>query len=292
MQYGVLFPQTEFPPDAAAVRDFAQAVRGLGFAYIAAYEHVLGANPASHGNLDGPYTYLDPFLEPFALFGFMAAAAPALGFATSVIILPQRQTALVAKQAATLDVLCEGKLRLGVGLGWNAVEYEALGHDFHTRGRRIEEQVDVMRRLWTEPLVTYTGQWHTITHAGLNPLPLQQPVPVWFGGHAEPALRRAARLGDGWMPNSPTPDAAVPYLQKLDGYLAEAGRTRQEFGLEARFAYGNGQPATWIGHRDRWRDLGATHISLNTMRAGFSGPADHLRAIEAFSAAMNLSRTH
>jgi probable F420-dependent oxidoreductase len=201
MHFGAIYPQTEYPPDPIAVRDFAQAVEELGYAYVVAYDHVLGANPDRPGGWKGPYTHESAFLEPFVLFSHMAACTSRLGFLTGILILPQRQTVLVAKQAATLDVLCEGRLRLGVGLGWNEVEYVALGQDFHRRGRRMDEQLEVLRRLWTEPLVTFEGREHRIPDAGLNPLPRQRPIPIWFGGHDDRALRRAARFGGGWIPS-------------------------------------------------------------------------------------------
>jgi probable F420-dependent oxidoreductase len=189
----------------------------------------------------------------------------------------------VAKQAATLDVLCGGRLRLGVGLGWNHVEYVALGMDFHNRGRRIEEQIEVLRLLWTQPLITYQGRWHTITDAGLNPLPVQRPIPIWMGGKAEAAVRRIARLADGWMINIPAMQDARPMVELLFRTLEEAGRDRSSFGLEPRLAYGDGNPDTWVRFIQDWTALGATHLSINTMGMGISGPAGHLSAIRKFA---------
>ena len=180
MKIGLVFPQTEYGNDPAALGDYAQTAEALGYSHLLAYDHVLGANPDRPGGFSGPYTYRTPFLEPFVLFAYMAGLTRNLEFCTAILILPQRQTALVAKQAATLDRLCHGRLRLGVGLGWNPVEYHALGKDFHTRGRRFEEQVELLRRLWTEPLVTFEGRWERVDDAGLNPLPVQQPIPLWF----------------------------------------------------------------------------------------------------------------
>ena len=291
MNIGIVFPQTQFNGDAAAVRDYAQSVEGLGFTHVVAYDHVLGANPDRPGGWRGAYTYTYAFLEPFVLFSFMAGVTRSLAFCPGVIILPQRQTALVAKQAATLDVLSGGRLRLGVGLGWNEVEYVALNEDFHTRGRRLEEQVTVLQRLWTEPLVTFEGREHRIDDAGLNPLPIQRPIPLWFGGHADPMLRRAARLADGWMPNHRTPESAKPDLEKLDQYLADAGRSRAEFGLEARIPYGEGRTGDWQALCDGWAALGATHVSINTMGAGFGTPAEHMQAARTFAEAMGLAPT-
>ena len=225
MKLGLVFPQTEFGNDPAALRDYAQTAEDLGFTHILAYDHVLGANPERPGGWKGPYTYQNPFHEPFVLFGFMAAVTRRLGFCTGVIILPQRQTALVAKQAAEVDVLSGGRLRLGVGLGWNEVEYTALGEAFHDRGRRIEEQIALLRRLWTEPLVEFTGRWHRVPDAGLNPLPVQRPIPIWMGGSHPNVLRRAAQLADGWLPNFRTPADARPALDRLNQDLAEAGRS-------------------------------------------------------------------
>lgn len=283
MDIGAVFPQVEFPADPTAIRDWAQAAEALGYRHVMVYDHVLGADPDRPGGWSGPYTYQDPFFSPFLLFSYMAAVAPRLGYITGVIILPQRQTALVAKQAATLDVLCGGRLRLGVGIGWNAVEYKALGENFHNRGRRQEEQVELMKRLWTEPLVTFEGKWHRIEAAGLNPPPVQRPIPVWFGGHAEATLQRMARLGAGWLPGYRTAAQAHGALDRLDGYLAAAGRSREEFGLEPRLYYGDADQARWRQTLDDWRTAGATHIAFNTMNAGLDGPRAHIDALQEFA---------
>lgn len=286
MKIGAVFPQTEYGNDPSAIRDYAQTVEGLGYSHVLAYDHVLGANPNRPGGWSGPYTHKTPFHEPFLLFSFMAAVTQRLAFATGIIILPQRQTALVAKQAATLDVLSSGRFRLGIGIGWNEVEYVALGENFHNRGKRIEEQLDLMRKLWTEPLVTYQGQWHNIPDAGINPLPVQQPIPVWFGGHAEAVLRRVAQSGDGWMPNYRTAAEAQAELEKLDRYLAAAGRTRAAIGIEPRLAYGDGNPDRWRDLLAGWQAAGATHLTVNTMGCGFTTPAQHLDALRRFAELM------
>ena len=285
MQIGLVYPQTEYPADPAAVRDYAQAAEGLGYSHVLAYDHILGANPDRPGGWSGPYTHRDPFMEPFLLFTYMAAIAPRLGFATGILILPQRETTLVAKQAAVLDVLCGGRLRLGIGTGWNEVEYAAAGYDFGTRGKRQEEQIEVLKRLWTQELVTYKGRWHDIPDAGLNPMPVQRPIPLWFGGHADTVLRRMARHGDGWMPGFRTAETAATHLDTLDRYLAENGRDRREFGLEPRLHWGDGDLAALGRALDGWRAGGATHVSLNTMGAGFRSPDEHLRAVRSFAAA-------
>lgn len=283
MKIGLVFPQTEFGSDSAAVKDYAQSAEALGFSHVLAYDHILGANPDRPGGWKGPYTHQSAFLEPFVLFSFMAGVTDRIGFIPGVIILPQRQTALVAKQAAVLDVLSGGRLRLGVGLGWNPVEYTALNENFHNRGKRIEEQVILMRRLWTEPLVTFSGEWHTIPDAGLNPLPIQKPIPVWFGGHARPALLRIARLADGWLPNYKEPEDTRPSLELLHEELERAGRSTANFGMEARIHYGEGDPENWSRTIQGWQALGATHISFNTMGARFSGPKGHLDAVRSFA---------
>ena len=280
MRIGVVFPQTEIGSDPAVIRDYAQTAEGLGFTHILAYDHVLGANPDRPGGFTGPYTYQTPFHEVFVLFSYLAGITQHLEFVTGILILPQRQTALVAKQAASLDVLSGGRLRLGVGLGWNKIEYIALNEDFHTRGKRIEEQVSLLRRLWTEPLVDFKGKWHTIPDAGINPLPVQQPIPIWFGGREERALRRAARLADGWLPNQRSAAEAKPSLVLLDRFLEEAGRTRGEFGLEPRIAYGTGDPKAWETAIRDWQVEGATHLSFNTMGSGFKTPQEHIQAIK------------
>jgi probable F420-dependent oxidoreductase len=289
VKIGVVFPQTEFGNDPIAIRDYAQTAEALGFDHVLAYDHVLGANPDRLGGWSGRYTYQDAFQEPLVLFGYMAAVTTQIEFITGILILPQRQTALVAKQAATLDLLSGGRLRLGVGIGWNAVEYVALNQDFKTRGRRVEEQIHLLRQLWTQPLVQFSGQWHTILDAGLNPLPAQRPIPIWFGGHADAVLSRVARLGDGWLPLYPTPEQARPALEQLDRYLVEAGRTRAEVGIEPRISYGSGDPAAWTPLKQGWQELGATHLCVNTMGCGLATPADHLAALRTFANAIGLA---
>jgi probable F420-dependent oxidoreductase len=285
MRFGVVFPQTEIGADPVAIRDFAQAAEALGYQHILAYDHVIGANPASRPGWRPPYTYRDPFHEPFVLFGYLAGLTKKIELVTGVIILPQRQTVLVAKQAAALDVLSGGRLRLGVGIGWNPVEYEALNANFKDRGRRSEEQVEVMRQLWTQELVMYKGQWHTITDAGLNPLPVQRPIPIWFGGGDDRALRRLARLGDGWFPLLGPDDKCRAAIEKIHSYAREAGRDPGLIGIEGRSTVGQGGVEEWMKDVDAWKNLGATHLTFNTMKAGLKTPADHIDAIRRFKQA-------
>ncbi len=284
MRYGVVFPQTEIGKDPSAIRDFAQAAEELGYHHLLAYDHVVGANPASRPGWRPPYTYKDTFHEPFVLFGYLAGLTKRIELATGVIILPQRQMVLVAKQAAALDVLSGGRLRLGIGIGWNPVEYEALGENFKNRGRRSEEQVEVMRKLWTQELVTFEGEWHKITDAGLNPLPIQRPIPIWFGGGHDQTLRRVARLGDGWFPLLGPDDKCRAMIEKIRAYTHEAGRDPRSVGIEGRIMIGQDSPEQWTKEIQAWKELGATHVTANTMKAGLSSPSGHVEAIRRFRA--------
>jgi len=286
MRFGVVFPQTEIGTDSMVIRDFAQTAEELGYQHILAYDHVIGADPASRPGWRPPYTHRDAFHEPFVLFGYLAGLTKKIELVTGVIILPQRQTVLVAKQAAALDVLSGGRLRLGIGIGWNPVEYESLGENFKNRGRRSEEQVEVMRKLWTQELVTFQGQWHTITDAGLNPLPIQRPIAIWFGGSDDRALRRLARLGDGWFPLLGPDDKCRTAIEKIRSYAREAGRDPSRIGIEGRITFGEGSAEGWMKDIDGWKKLGATHLSVNTMKAGLRTPADHIDAIRRFKEAI------
>ena len=279
MHIGVVFPQTELGGDVGAVRAYALRVAELGYHHVLAYDHVVGADPAVHAPWQGPYDVTTTFHEPFVLFGYLAAVT-SLELVTGIIILPQRQTALVAKQAAEVDLLTRGRFRLGIGLGWNAVEYEALGQDFTTRGRRVEEQVDLLRRLWTEPSVTYEGSFDRVTGAGLAPLPVQQPIPVWFGAQSERAYRRAGRLADGWFPQvRPGPELDEARLVVEQAAVA-AGRDPALLGMEGRVSW-RGSQEKLAEHAASWRDAGASHISVNTMGSGLRTVDDHLAALEA-----------
>lgn len=282
MQYGVVFPQTEIGADPVGVKDYAQAAEGLGFKHLLAFDHVLGANVANRENWPGPYTHEDLFHEPLVLFGYLAAITQQIEFVTGILILPQRQTVLVAKQVAEVDVLSNGRMRLGIGVGWNPVEFDALNENFKDRGRRSEEQVDVLRELWTDELVTYKGKWHNIDDAGLKPMPVQRPIPVWFGGHAEQTLNRVASMGDGWFPLFRPDDQAKATLEKLQVLIADAGRKSEDVGIESWISVGNRSPEEWAADAQAWKELGATHISVNTMRAGFTTLDEHITAIRKF----------
>lgn len=281
MQIGVTFPQTEIGSDPAAIRDYAQAAEGSGYSHLLVFDHVLGVGTASRPDWNGPYTYQQMFHEPFVLFGYLAALTH-LELVTGVLILPQRQTALVAKQATEVDVLTGGRLRLGVGVGWNQVEYEALGMDFRSRGRAIEEQVEVLRLLFSQEVVSYKGKFITINEAGLNPLPVHRSIPIWMGGSADVLLHRVARLGDGWFPQGKPDEQMRQTLDRLRGYIKEAGRDPATFGIEARINATDGGPDEWARLTDAWRNLGATHISINTMNAGYKSPSEHIQAIRRY----------
>lgn len=279
MRIGLVFPQTEIGSDPAVIREYAQVAEGLGYTHLLTYEHVVGVDLAHYPGWRGPYHAGHQFHEPFVLFGYLAAVTERIELVTGVIILPQRQTVLVAKQAAEVDVLSGGRLRLGVGVGWNEAEYVALGMDFRTRGRREEEQIEVLRLLWTQPIVTYEGRWHRLPAVGINPLPVQRPIPIWLGGMSEAARRRAARLADGWMPQwRPTAELRA-MVEELRGWVAETGRDPASFGIEGRITLAQVPTAEWEKDVQAWRDLGATHLCINTMGMGLAGPREHIRLI-------------
>jgi probable F420-dependent oxidoreductase len=283
MRIGVVFPQTEIGADPSYIKDFGQTAEDLGFSHILAYDHVIGANLASRPDWKPPYSHLDMFHEPFVLFSYLAGLTRKIELVTGIIILPQRQTVLVAKQAAALDVLSRGRLRFGIGIGWNPVEYEALGEDFKNRGSRCEEQIEVLRQLWSQQTVTFQGRWHKITDAGINPLPVQRPIPIWFGGSDERALRRLAKYGDGWFPLVGPDDKCRALIDKIRGYAKEAGRNPDAVGIEGRVSYGQGSPDAWTKELQAWQQLGATHASFNTMKAGLNSPSAHIEALRRFS---------
>lgn len=280
MQIGAVLPQLEIGEDAAGVRDYARAVQALGYRHILAYDHVLGAEPAGHPGWSGPYTHESTFHEVLTLFAYLAGIAPGMELVPGVVILPQRQTVLVAKQAAEIDILTGGRFRLGVGIGWNAVEYEGLGLNFANRARRFEEQIELMRRLWVDPVITFEGRYETVRSAGLNPLPIQRPVPVWIGGSAEPALKRAAEIADGFFPQRPLEGGWPATLEKMRGWREAVGKDWASFGLEARLNANSGTPDDWRKTVDEWRAMGASHISVNTMGAGLVGAEAHVARVK------------
>jgi probable F420-dependent oxidoreductase len=276
--------------DPGTVKAFAQAVEGLGYDGIGVPDHVLGVNVASRPDWGNRNTSADHFHDPFVLFGFLSACTQRVELSTQVLILAQRQAALVAKQAASLAVLSEGRLRLGVGVGWNPVEFVGLNENFSDRGRRSEEQVEVLRALWREPHVDFSGKWHRIEDAGINPLPPGGHIPVWFGGHAEATLQRIAKWGDGWimLAHEQGPDAAQAF-GRLRELVVAAGRDPQAVGIEVWTSIGTGDEDAWRAEFKGWKALGVTHVTLNNAFARYGHErmpgrslGDHLVAIARY----------
>lgn len=289
MQIGVVFPQTEIGADPGAIRTYVEAIESYGYEHVLAYDHVLGADPAVHAPWNGPYDVATPFHEPFVLYGYLAACST-LELVTGIIILPQRQTALVAKQAAEVDLLARGRFRLGVGLGWNAVEYEALGKDFSNRGARVGEQIELLRRLWTERSVTYRGTFETVAGAGLAPLPVQRPIPVWLGGQSPRAYRRIGALADGWFPQV-QPGAGLDEARAVVELAArEADREPSALGMEGRVSVTERGVDEALTGAAAWREAGASHLSVNTMRAGLASVDQHIGALGHVAEALGLRR--
>jgi len=294
MRVGAVYPQIEVGADPGAAKAFAMAVEDLGYDHILAFDHVAGGNPSGNAR-EHFYTNQHAFLEPLMCFAYMAAATECIEFISGILISPQRQTVLIAKQAATLDFLSGGRLRLGIGVGWNTIEYEALGADFSVRGKRSEEQIELLRRLWTEPLVTFDGKWDRITDAGINPLPKQRPIPIWIGGHKDVAVRRAARLADGWLPLFPPDERGAAKVATFKQYVADAGRDMADVGLESWINVGNYDDGfgalclseeSWHQWTSGWKELGATHISVNTMKSGFTSIDQHIEKLAQFKQVM------
>jgi probable F420-dependent oxidoreductase len=286
MQIGVVYPQTELRGDPAAVRQIGRAVEDLGFDHLLAYDHVLGAVHADRARpLTGPYTERDPFHDPFVMFAHLAGITERIQFATGVLVLPQRQTALVARQAADVDLLSGGRLRLGVGIGWNHVEYEALGQGFGTRGAREEEQIELLRLLFTEPVVDFAGRFDRVDRASLVPKPARS-IPIWLGGSSEAAYDRAARLADGFIFSGGAIDRTVDIWQRLRKRVLEHGRAIEDFGGEYVVrpqGAGVGELAAVI---DAWREAGGTHVSLVTMGLGLTSADSHIDYLASIADAL------
>jgi probable F420-dependent oxidoreductase len=286
MRIGASFPSVEIGNDPAAIRDFAQGAEELGFDYITTTDHVLGVDPKGDATIFAPYKLSDAFHEPFVLYGFIAACTRRIGLATGILILPQRQAVLVAKQAAEVDVLSQGRLRLGIGVGWQAMEFEALGMDWHTRGRRSEEQVEIMRALWMNRTTTFEGKYHKMAEGGLNPNSVQKPIPVWFGGMSDAVADRVGRIGDGWIPIG-TPEQLKPQFEIMHKAAEKAGRDPKRIGLEAMTGFQNAfrdKPAATIDQviasAAQWKRAGATHVAIGTSMIGLnSHVAAHLKLL-------------
>jgi len=290
MRVGAVFPQLEIGTDPDAIAKYARTVEDLGYDHLVIFDHVLGADANRPGGWTGAYDHRSMFHEPFVLYGYLAAVTSRLRLATAVLVLGQRQTALVAKQAAEVDVLSRGRLTLGVGIGWNAVEYEALGESFTNRGRRIEEQIAVLRALWTQEVVDFKGRWHRIDRAGLDPLPVQRPIPIWMGGGwdrqkraiVEPAARRIARIADGWFTHVPANEDGRAAMQAFRRLVEEEGRDPATFPVEARLPAAKSGVEEWKRGIEMVRQLGMTSVELNTMGAGYRSLDEHLDALRRF----------
>ena len=263
MLLNALFPTRDIGTDPVKIRDWAQAAEDLGYADIEVADHVFGAAP--RGDWKPVYSEKDPFHETFTTLAFLAACTKTIKLTSGVLILPQRQTGVVAKQAAQVDILSAGRLRLGIGVGWNHVEYEALGSEWKTRGARQAEQIEVMRRLWTEDLVTFAGRFHDLVAVNLLPPPVQRPIPIWFGGSSDAVIKRAARLGDGWMPIMAPDEQAEAKLAALRGHLKAFGRDPSTFGLEGWLRMDVADPQLWAAAAQGWKRLGAQMVMLYPM---------------------------
>ncbi len=294
MQLGASLPVGDIGTGPAVIRDYVQTLEGQGFHYIQAPDHVLGGNPAGHKDKARVGTTVTAYHDPFVLFSFIAGCTNTIGFAPGVLILAQRQAVLVAKQAASLDELSNGRLRLGIGVGWNELEFTGLNENFKNRGKRSEEQVQVMQALWANDHVDFKGKYHTIDDSGINPRPKSGRVPVWFGGHVDATLERTAKWGDGWMPLAyPADDSALAAFDKLRGLVAAAGRSMDDVGIEVWVSLGNDDPDQWRKDVLFWKKAGVTHVTAHTTyasghhkRIAGKSAAEHLAAISKFQKAV------
>ncbi|MEQ1887599.1 MAG: LLM class F420-dependent oxidoreductase [Alphaproteobacteria bacterium] len=313
MRVGLLFPTLDMGSDFGGIRDYIETVEALGYNHLLVPDHVMGAGLGTRPDWKGPYNYTNPFHEPFTMFGYIAGVTKRLEMASGVLILPQRQTVLVAKQAAQIDVMSNGRLRLGVGIGWNTVEYDCLGKNFHDRGKRLEEQITLLRELWASDLVTFNGVYEQVVDAGINPRPAKNHIPVWIGAEARPALQRAARMADGWFPMFQPGEKGAVKIGKMKEYLRDAKRGFSDhgpqFGMEPfvhagrgfsaniappekdpQFCSNTNGPQEWAKEAHWWQDHGATHISLNTMNSDLHGPKAQIEAVTKFANAMALEK--
>lgn len=280
MEIGVVFPQIEIGEDPKMIKKFAKKIEDLGFEHILIYDHVLGVDPNRPG-WDGSFDIDDQFHEPLTLYSFLAGITNSVDLITGILILPQRQTALVAKQSAEVDLLSEGRFRIGIGVGWNKYEYIGLNKNFNNRGERIEEQVVVLRKLWTNRLVDYKGKFHNIPELGINPLPKQKPIPIWMGGMAEPVIERTAKIADGWFPQVTPGEEARDLINKLNKYIEKHNRNPSDVGIHGRMKVHKGKEDEWIDVVEGWDKLGANHLSAYTMHQGLD-PIDQINLLESF----------
>jgi len=282
MKIGIAYPQIELGGDPIAVLRFGKAVEALGFDHLLAYDHVLGAVLEDRTpSFSGPYDENDPFHDPLVMFGYLAGVTERIEFATGILILPQRQTALVARQAADVDLFSNGRLRLGVGVGWSPVEYEALGEDFHTRGARQEEQIDLLRRLFTEPIVDFSGRFDRIDRASLLPKPTR-PIPIWLGGNGEKAYERAARLADGFIFFGGGTELSRRRWIEMRDRVAMGGGDAEQFGGEY-VALSGGDLEELLDEIESWRAAGGTHVTVVTMNLGLESVDEHIDYLETLA---------
>lgn len=285
MNLGVVLPTVELGPDPVVIREYAQAAQALGFTHLVIQDHVLGVDPGVHKGWSRPYTNKTLTPDPFIQIAFLSTAVPGMEMVTGVVVLTQRQTVLVAKQAAEVDIMTGGRFRLGVGIGWNNVEYQALGEDFTTRGVRSEEQVELMRTLWTQPSITFNGKWHQVDAAGINPLPVQRPIPIWFGGASDAVLKRTARIGDGWItsPQVQTYQENRAMLDRLYGFAEEVGRDPASIGIEGRIELVDHPTEHDVLRAYReWGAMGVEIVTLSTRAAGLDSPRQQLDALKKY----------
>lgn len=281
MEIGAVLPHNEIGNDPGAIKAYLQGVEDLGMTHLLIYDHVMGADPDRPGGFKGPYDKDVAFHEPFTFFAFAAAVTERIEFVTTVLVLPQRQTVLVAKQAAEVALLSNDRLRLGVGTGWNTLEYQALNENFGNRGRRQSEQVELMRELWSSDSLSFDGEHHTIDRASINPRP-SKPIPIWFGGSAPALLERCGRLGDGWMPLGGANDKSAALLEQIKTHRQAAGKSMEDFGVQAQAQYAGGSEERWRSHASKWSAIGATHLAIATHNAGPTDVDGHLARIAEY----------
>ena len=288
MKIGVTFPLFEIGNDPGGIKAHAQAAEELGFDNLHCADHIVGADPRAHPT--ARFTNLQPSLDPLVLFGFLGAVTTRIGLTTGILLLAERPTVLVAKQAASIDVLTNGRLRLGIGISGFEPEFEPVREEFHNRGKRSEEQIALMRALWTEESVTFRGRWHTVVGFGCNPLPVQRPIPLWIGGHAEPVLERAGRLADGWLLGRDKPSEEVGRaFERVRGYAKQAGRDPAALGFEGRVhLMDGGTIESCVEETHAWKELGATHVVLQTLFVGLQGPDAHIDAMRRYKEMVRL----
>jgi probable F420-dependent oxidoreductase len=280
LKIGAVYPQVELHGDPLALYRFSRAIEAMGYDHLLMYDHVVGAARVERDPPlweSGPYTDAHPFHDPLIAFAYLAGITQRIDLVTGILILPQRQTVLVAKQATGVALISGGRLHLGVGTGWNHVEYDALGQDFASRGARLDEQIPYLRRLWAEPLVSFAGRFDRIDRGNILPRP-KRPIPIYCGGFTEPAFRRAARLADGFIFAADVAGAIAGW-NRVRQLLAEVGRETDGFRAQYMVQKAGGDGIALgetIDALKRWADAGGTHASIVTMGLGHTHATAHL----------------